>query len=117
MIWTQLPPSVETMIDIDKLNEAQLIDLNHRVVARLKFLQQMRAHAHMLDFSIGQKVSFQPDGHPLLHGIIAKYNRKTVTVITDTGQQWNVSPNFLRRAESSSASTGDGANVVRVPKS
>jgi len=68
-------------IDIDKLNEAELIDLNNRVVARLKFLSQMRAHAHMLDFSIGQKVSFQPDGQPLMHGIIAKYNRKSVTVI------------------------------------
>ena len=85
------------MIDIDKLNEAELIDLNHRVVARLKFLQQMRAHGHMLDFSIGQKVAFQPDGHPLLNGIIAKYNRKTVTVITDNGQQWRVAPVFLRR--------------------
>ena len=87
------------MIDIDKLNEAELIDLNHRVVARLKFLQQMRAHGHMLDFSIGQRVMFQPDGHPLLSGIIAKYNRKTVTVIADNGQQWRVSPQFLRRIE------------------
>jgi hypothetical protein len=31
-------------IDIDKLKEAELIDLNHRIVARFKFLQQMRAH-------------------------------------------------------------------------
>ena len=85
------------MIDIDKLNEAELIDLNHRAVARLKFLEQMRAHGHMLDFSIGQKVVFQPDGHPLLNGNIVKYNRKTVTVVTDNGQQWRVSPQFLRR--------------------
>ena len=87
------------MIDIDRLNEAELIDLNHRVVARLKFLQQMRAHGQMLDFSIGQKVAFQPDGQPVLLGIIAKYNRKTVTVIADNGQQWRVSPQFLRRVE------------------
>jgi len=84
-------------IDIDKLNEAELIDLNNRVVARLKFLSQMRAHAHMLDFSIGEKVSFQPDGQPLMHGMIAKYNRKSVTVITENGQQWRVAPVFLRR--------------------
>ncbi len=84
-------------IDIDKLNEAELIDLNNRVVARLKFLSQMRAHAHMLDFSIGEKVSFQPDGQAVMHGIIAKYNRKSVTVITDIGQQWRVAPNFLRK--------------------
>jgi len=40
-------------IDIDNLTEAELIDLNNRVVARLKFLHQMKAHAAMLDFSIG----------------------------------------------------------------
>ncbi len=30
-------------IDIDGLTEAELIDLNHRVVERLKFLNHMRA--------------------------------------------------------------------------
>jgi hypothetical protein len=89
-------------IDIDKLNEAELIDLNNRVVARLKFLSQMRAHAHMLDFSIGEKVSFQPDGQAVMHGIVAKYNRKSVTVITDNGQQWRVAPNFLKKGAATS---------------
>jgi len=37
-------------IDIDKLTEAELIDLNHRIVERLRFLNQMRAHAQMLEF-------------------------------------------------------------------
>jgi hypothetical protein len=32
-------------IDIDRLTEAELIDLNRRIVERLRFLQQMRAHA------------------------------------------------------------------------
>ena len=30
-------------IDIDKLTEAELVDLNHRIVERLRFLNQMRA--------------------------------------------------------------------------
>jgi protein involved in polysaccharide export with SLBB domain len=84
-------------IDIDHLNEAQLIDLNRRVVTRLNFLQQMRAHASMLSFSVGDRVTFQPSGQPPLSGIITKYNRKTVTVLTDTRQQWNVAPTLLRR--------------------
>jgi hypothetical protein len=42
-----------TKIDIDKLSEAELIDLNHRIVERLRFLSQMRAHSQMLDFKIG----------------------------------------------------------------
>jgi hypothetical protein len=32
-------------IDIDKLTEAELIDLNNRVVERLRFFNQMRATA------------------------------------------------------------------------
>lgn len=45
-------------IDIDGLTEAELIDLNNRVVERLKFLRHMRAHSQMLEFSIGDRVSF-----------------------------------------------------------
>ena len=102
-------------IDIDRLTEAELVDLNHRVVARLKFLHQMRAHASMLDFSIGQKVSFQPDGHPVLNGIITKYNRKTVTVVTENGQQWNVAPTFLRKAEVAAGASSTAPQLARLP--
>ena len=105
-------PGANGMIDIDKLNEADLVALNNRIVARLKFLREMRAHAHMLDFIIGEKVSFQPDGQSELKGIITKYNRKTVTVITDGGQQWNVEPIFLRKA----ASTAVDVVAVNVSK-
>ena len=49
-------------IDIDRLSEAELIDLNHRIVERLRFLSQMRAHSQMLDFKIGERVTFHPDG-------------------------------------------------------
>lgn len=84
-------------IAIDGLTEAELLDLNRRVVARLKFLHDMKLHARMLDFSVGEKVSFQPDGHPVLFATIIKYNRKTVTLITEGGQQWNVAPVFLHK--------------------
>jgi hypothetical protein len=89
-----------TKIDIDKLSEAELIDLNHRIVERLRFLSQMRAHSRMLDFKIGERVAFYPDGHPPIFGIVTRYNRKTVTVITDSGQHWNVAPGLLRRGDS-----------------
>jgi hypothetical protein len=93
------------MHDIDNLNEAQLVDLYNRVGARLNFLQQMRAHSHMLDFSIGERIAFQPKGQPMLHGVIVKYNRKTVTVITDAGMQWTVAPVFLRKITSPTVAT------------
>ena len=43
-----------TKINIDELTEAELIDLNHRIVERLRFLSQMHAHERMLEFRIGE---------------------------------------------------------------
>lgn len=99
-------------IDIDVLNEAELIELNHRIVARLKFLHEMKLHARMLDFSIGEKVSFQPEGRPVLFGIITRYNRKTVTLITEAGEPWNVAPGLLRKLKAAGAA-GSPAPVER----
>ena len=104
------------MIDIDKLTEAELIDLNNRVVERLRFLNQMRAHGQMLQFKIGDRVAFQPEGHPTVVGMLTRYNRRTVTVITDSGQRWNVVPAVLRRSDSSVDLGDSGPNVVQLRK-
>ena len=103
-------------IDIDKLTEAELIDLNNRIVARLRFLNETRAHATMLEFSVGDRVMFQPDGRPMLVGTLTRYNKKTVTVITDDGGHWNVSPGFLRRVEASENRGEQSANVIPLNK-
>jgi len=104
-------------IDIDKRTEAELIDLNNRIVERLRFLHQMRSHAEMLEFRIGDRVEFQPDGRPLVVGMLTRYNKKTVTVITDTGQRWNVAPQFLRRASEVVDQSTSDPNVIRLHKS
>ena len=100
-------------VDIDALSEDELIELNHKVVARLRFLGQMRSHAAMLDFRIGEKVRFRPDGHPELTGTITKYNKRTVTVITDGGQHWNVSPGLLKKAAAAQQGASD-STVVQI---
>ncbi len=103
-------------IDIDKLTEAELIGLNHRIVARLRFLNRMRTHSQMLDFKIGDRVTFQPEGHQRLVGMLIRYNQKTVTVITNNGHRWNVSPGLLRKAEFRESTESENGKVVRLRK-
>ena len=81
-------------IDIDGLSFEELLELNQRVVARLKMLESMQAHIEMMRFNLGQRVSFEHGGGHLF-GTLVKYNRKTVTVVTDNGQRWNISPHLL----------------------
>jgi hypothetical protein len=86
-------------IDIDKLTEEELIDLNHRIVERLKFHESYHTHKEMMEFSPGDRVSFEPPGQKKKFGTLVKFNRKTVTIITETGQKWNVSPHLLTKVK------------------
>jgi len=82
-------------IDIDHLTTEELIALNHRIVERLKMLESMQAHESMMQFHPGARVSFDSPQQGRLTGTIMKFNRKTVTVVTDNGQRWNISPHLL----------------------
>jgi len=98
-------------IDIDLLTYEELIDLNHRVVERLKFLDHLLAHQEMLRLRIGQRVTFTPTGRQPITGIVAKYNRKTVTIVTEDGQRWRVAPEFVSPADEKATHTG---NVFQI---
>ncbi|HEX2494269.1 MAG TPA: hypothetical protein VHK24_10875 [Steroidobacter sp.] len=102
-------------IDIDKLTEEELVDLNNRIVERLRFLHQARSHKRMLDFKIGERVSFQPEGRPMIVGILARYNKRTVTVLAGS-ERWNVAPHLLHRVVEPEDLQVDDPNVVPIRK-
>ena len=81
-------------VDIDQMTRDDLVALNYRIVERLKFLDSLQAHKDMMAFNIGARVSFD-SGDGRLLGTLLKFNRKTVTVVTDSGQKWNISPHLL----------------------
>lgn len=104
-------------IDIDHCTEAELIELNHKIVARLRLLSEMRAHSQMLDFRIGDRVSFSAEGRPTLFGMVTRYNRKTLTVISDDGEHWNIPPRLLQRGEGENqAGSQNGRTAPRLPR-
>lgn len=45
-----------TRIDVERLIEDELIDLNHRIVQRLRMLKQLRSHVGVLEFRLGERV-------------------------------------------------------------
>jgi len=102
-------------IDISQLSEEELIGLNRQIVERLRFIQQMKAHEKMLEFRVGDRVSFQPEGRPVLFGVLVRYNKKTVTVITESGEQWKVSPGFIRKVMDITPSATDVEDQKVIP--
>jgi hypothetical protein len=104
------------IIDIDSLSEEELVELNHKIVERLKFLDSMHAHREMMHFNPGEKVSFEPAGRGRQIGTLMKFNKKTVTVITDSGQKWNVSPHLLSKVKSMKSNREGSAKVIELPR-
>ena len=68
----------------------------------------------MLEFSIGDRVCFESGNRGLIEGILTRYNKRTVTVITDDRHQWNVAPGFLRRVVRPATGEAASANVIRL---
>lgn len=103
-------------IDLTSLTYDELMELNHKIVERLKFLDTMHAHEEMMQFSPGDKVSFQPSGRERQIGTLVKLNKKTVTVITESGQKWNISPQVLSKVKKVKPQKGDKSNVIEINK-
>ena len=103
-------------IDIDDLTYEELIKLNHRIVERLKFLDSMHTHNEMIQFSPDDKVTFHPPNRERQTGTLVKYNKKTVTVVTDDGEQWNVAPQLLSKIKKEKPKTKKSkrGNVVKL---
>ena len=84
--------AVET---IRRMNEEDLRFLNRLIVDRLKLLGQARSTVMLARFSVGDRVSFQGTAGQRKAGVIIRLNKKTASIATDDGQQWNVHPGFL----------------------
>jgi len=83
---------------IRRMGEEDLRYLNHLIVERLKLIAQARSTAMLARFSIGDRVSFQSHSGERKTGTIVRLNKKTASIATDDGQQWNVHPGFLSSA-------------------
>jgi len=84
-------------IHLTKMTEQELIDLNHRVVSRLKHLHQTRRFQELARFNLGDTVSFTPECGHVVTGTIVRLNQKTATVAAKDGQSWRVSPALLSK--------------------
>ena len=83
-----------TPIDLTQLSEPELIDLNRRIVERLRLIRSARQLTQLAQFSIGMTVEFDTDDGRTIRGTISRLNRQTATVVGPAGH-WRVSPSLL----------------------
>ena len=84
----------KTDIFMAELSIDELYFINKIVVDRIKYLQKATALFDMAKFRVGEIVSFN-NGSKFITGRILKFNQKTVSLLTDDNEQWNVAPKLL----------------------
>lgn len=103
-------------LTIDHLTEPELLELNHKIVERLRLMRQIRSHKEMFKFKIGDRVMFHPSGHEPQTGTLTRFNRKSVTVITDNGGHWNVAPTLIELARPKDSEETAGMPQLKLLK-
>lgn len=84
---------------IDDMSEEKLVALHNIIVNRLNMLHHQRTRQSMEDFRPGDVVSFRTEDGQTVAGVLVRLNRKTVTVHTESGARWNVTPQLLTRVK------------------
>ncbi len=87
-------------IDIDSLEYEELLELHHKITQKLKHLEAHKGPRNRLKFNQGDKVSFAHPTLGLQTGTLLAFNEKTVSVVTRSGQRWDVSAHLLRKVVS-----------------
>ena len=81
---------------IKKLDEKQLRYLNKLIVSRLKFLYKVRVNDEMVKFNVGDSVFFITREGEEVIGEIIRLNTKTLSIIDEYGDRWNVPPSIVK---------------------
>ena len=83
-------------LDVTKYSEAELLELNRRIAARISAMRQAETYHALASFDLGDRVCFHDRGRHI-EGVVIRVNKKTVSIHTDDHSHWNVSPNMLKK--------------------
>ncbi|WP_108946591.1 hypothetical protein [Shewanella halifaxensis] len=101
------------MFDLSKLTKRELLQLNSKVIERLKEVESQQTARNMDDFTIGDKVSFTPPGEEKVVGIVIKKNKKTISVLDELSYKWNIPPTYLTRLGSDNVIEVDWVTIKK----
>jgi hypothetical protein len=86
-------------IDIDSLTEAELVELHHQIVAKLRKLEAVKVQRQLQDFKFGDRVAFVNKVGQTIEGMVVRCLKTTVTLVDDSDEHWKVSPSLLRKID------------------
>jgi len=92
MSKNHFPEDIDSFLD--KFSESQLKQLHHKIIDRLNLQRKLQTLKAMSEFNPGDHISFD-HSDTTYFGEVIKLNKKTVSIETEDGEFWNISPHVL----------------------
>lgn len=84
-------------IDFNQFSTEELIQLNKDIVNHVKLRRERESQSQMNRFDLGDTVSFETQEGKIVTGEIIRFNKKSVTIVTDDKDQWRVHPKYITK--------------------
>lgn len=85
------------VMDLNTLSFGELLELKHVINLRLHHLESEYTKQRHMNFCQGDEVNFTHRIQGRQTGILLEINASSATVISQTGQKWQISPNLLKK--------------------
>ena len=86
-------------IDIEHLSIETFIELDKKIVSRIKELRAQEQFKAAAQFRIGDVVSFPNNDKVKTTGFIISIRKSTISILTENNERWNVSATLLTPEE------------------
>ena len=116
MINTQKQLQIQQFIQT--LGDDELHELYHQLDDQLRIIHRAKELYAMKDFHILDQVSFHHDNH-IIQGVIVRINQRTISVQSNDGVRWKVSPRLLKKVKPETKPNDSllGADPIKRQKS
>ena len=86
-------------INLDTLNHDELVELNRRVVDRIKMKRSLKSAEKARSIQVGDKVQFKSKKGGVIKGVVTKVNRKTIDIREDDNsfRNWRVTASLVEK--------------------
>ncbi len=78
-----------------KMSYRELIWMNELIVDRIKMFSAFKNRIAISNFRLGERVTWKDEFGVDFYGIVISRNTKTVTVQSDDGRRWRISPGLV----------------------
>lgn len=101
-------------MSIENLSFEELIELNSKIVKRLRELNKIEKHKELQRFEVGDSVYFINNGKTIT-GTVIRINQRTLSIKTAQGM-WYVAPRAVKKILSQEKSQYDAFHPISLDR-